>query len=68
MWRKEEDLEHIMEECKETGKKEEKWTEQIGKGRKTLARLKKIMWLRKEKEKEKEAGRNGEEFKLKWVD
>lgn len=38
---------------KETGIKNENWLEQLKKERKTIANLKSILWLRKEKEKGK---------------
>lgn len=48
----EEDIVHILEKCRETGRKAENWIVQIQSGRRTLARLKKILWMRKEKGKE----------------
>lgn len=47
---KEEDIEPMLEERREMGSTNENWSEQIKNRRKTLANLKRIVWLRKEKE------------------
>lgn len=36
------DIEHVLEECEKTGKKGSNWIEQIRKGKRILARLKRI--------------------------
>lgn len=51
---KEENIEQMLEKCKETRVKESNWIEQLTKGRKTMARLKRISWMRKEQEKKEE--------------
>lgn len=45
-----EDIEHVLNICEHTGKRDEGWKAQMRADKRVIARLKKIVWDRKEKE------------------
>lgn len=50
----EEDIEHVMERCEKTGELEEKWSKHFKNERKTVTRLKRIIWVREHEKRKKE--------------
>lgn len=49
--RKQKMTKNVLQDCMETGEKEKNWIRQMEGGRKTLARFKRIKWIRNKREK-----------------
>lgn len=61
------DIEHVLETCERTEESKKSWIWQLKEESKTMARLKKIKWIRKQREKKekKKKRRKKERRKLK---